>query len=82
MENSIISKKQEMLNIIINSQMRVDRYWISSKLHKNIICIKLDISQATYYRYLDELVKKKFLEHVDDAQTYFVYLDKSLNYEQ
>lgn len=78
MMNNILSKKQQMLDIIVGSQMRVDRYWIASKLHKNIICIKLDISQATYYRYVDELVRKGFLETTDEAQTYFVYLDKTL----
>lgn len=76
---SLISKKQQVMDIVVSQLMRTDRYWIATKTHRNKICTELDISQATYYRYITEFKELGLLETTDEDRVYFVNLNKYNN---
>lgn len=54
------SKLANVLEIIVE-QAYEDGLWISSEESKKAICLKLQISNPTYFRYIKDLAKKGIL---------------------
>lgn len=54
------SKLANVLEIIL-TQAYEDGLWISSEESKKTICMKLDISAPTYFRYIKSLTEKNVL---------------------